>query len=180
MMLNHNKLLYKLLDKTFTIVIGSKEWTNNYTEGDLFELWDYLSQKDIKYPIIWLQTGYDVKASNIQGNGRITLSNCRLFFICKGDENDQYQKRFDTTYTDMLYPLVAKFLKFMNRKSGIILSDDYTYKAFPFNDVNELLSRESNGKRNSEKATIQDIWDSVYLELDIHLDKDCFQEFIIK
>lgn len=80
MILNHNALLYSLYDKKFTIEIDGNSWTNNYTEGDLFELWDYLRQKDIKYPIIWLQTGYSVELDR-NDKSRVNLNGCKIFLI---------------------------------------------------------------------------------------------------
>ena len=177
MILNHNALLYSLYDKKFTIEINGKSWINNYTEGDLFELWNYLRQKDVKYPVIWLQSGYNVQLSNNKGDSRVSLENCKIFFICKGDANDSYQKRFDTTYTNMLYPLLNKFLAY---KQGVTLSDDYRFKTLPFNAIDGAGQLMNDSSLRGQKATIQDIWDAIYLEIDIHLDKECFQEFIIK
>lgn len=177
MILNHNALLYELYDKKFTIEIDGGSWINNYTEGDLFELWDYLSQKNIKYPVIWLQTGYSVETDIKEDRNRISLNGCKLFFICKGDLNDPYQKRFDTTYTNMLYPLLNKFLSY---KQGVTLSDDIRYKTLPFNAIDGSGQLMNDSSLKGQKASIQDIWDAIYLEIDIHLDKECFPEFIIK
>lgn len=176
MILNHNALLYSLYDKKFTIEIDGNSWINNYTEGDLFELWDYLRQKDIKYPIIWLQTGYSVELDR-NDKSRVNLNGCKIFLIRNGDFNDSYQKRFDSSYQNMLYPLLDKFLAY---KQGVTYSDNIRYKVLPFNAIDGSGQLMNDSSLRGQKASIQDVWDAIYLEVDIHLDIDCFEEFIIK
>lgn len=89
-MINHNLLLYSLLDRKFSIEFNQNNWTVNFTEGDLFELNKKLLKSDVKYPIIWLQSGYTVQ-DYVHGN-KVDLLNCSFFLITKGDKHDFYKK----------------------------------------------------------------------------------------
>lgn len=180
-MINHNLLLYSILDRKFSISFGCIEWMVNYTEGDLFELNKKLLLSETKYPIIWLQTGYK-ESENLLGK-TLELNKCVFFLITKGDANDLYKKRFETNYQEMLLPLYAKFKESIIKSKGIeIMNDKIDLIKLPFNDVSELTSRDGMYGRNrpTQTATVPDIWDAYVIDgLNLKINMDCYPEFKI-
>ncbi|MDV3685276.1 hypothetical protein CMU45_02640 [Elizabethkingia anophelis] len=176
-MINHNALLNDLLNRTLEVKFQDKLWKSNYAEADLFELWRFLQHKDRKYPVIWLQTGYVVNER--RNSNRITLQGCKFFFITKGDSNDYYKRRFQTTYQEILYPLKDLFIKSIEKSKGISYYDDFSFITFPFNDVSELSARDAvNGsKRLDENSIGQDYWDSLLLNIDLTISTGCYPEY---
>lgn len=173
-MINHHALLNHLLDKTLEVNYKDKSYPVNFTEGDLFELWNVLKSKKQKYPIIWLQTGYKA-IQDIRGQ-RTELSNLRFFFITLGSLNDNNDKRFIDTFQSILYPLFELFLDQIKKTNGISFnSDKYSFITLPFNDVSELASRERDygNKKVSQTTTTADVWDAIVLEIDLALDNEC-------
>ncbi|ALR29765.1 hypothetical protein ATE47_04170 [Chryseobacterium sp. IHB B 17019] len=179
-MVNHNEILESVLDKKFTVVYNGKTFTNNFIEGDIFQVWEVLNKKQTKYPLIWLQSGYRVRESILPGNKTKEMLNCSFYLITKGDAHDFNSKRYSDTYKFILYPLLEKFKKGISETKGISLSNEYDYITFPFNDISELSAKESNSKRLPQKTTISDIWDAVYLNIGITINGGCFPEFTVK
>ena len=177
-MINHNLLLYSLFDRTFEQNFNGNDYTVNYTEGDLFELNKKLLLSTTKYPIIWLQTGYEILDSQM-GN-KIELQNCKFFLITKGDHHDFYKKRFETNYEGMLLPLYEKFKNIIRKTKGIeIITNPIKFVELPFNDVTGLTAKEGN-KREPENATVTDIWDAIVINgINIKINEDCFPQFKI-
>lgn len=178
-MINHNALLDDTFNQNIEVKFNNTIWTNNYSEGDLFELWRFLQHKDRKYPVIWLQSGYTVK-EKLNGS-KISLIGCRFFFITKGDSTDYYKKRYLTTYQEILYPLKDLFIQKINNSSGIERSEDINFITFPFNSVSELSARDSsNGsKRLAETSDTPDYWDALLLNMDLTINTDCYTEYEI-
>lgn len=180
-MINHNLLFYHLFDRKFDICNNGR-WTVNYTDGDLFELEKKLTMSEVKYPIIWLKSGYTVSEPLL--GKTVTLSGCNFAFITIGDENDVYKRRYETNYQNMLYPLYIKFKEVFTKTRGIeIISETIDTVEYPFNDVTEIISRESKlgKKRESQSVAIQDIWDALFIDnLSITINEDCFPQFKIK
>ena len=179
-MINHNSILYSILDRKFSQTFGTADWVVNYTEGDLFEIVRKLNDSKVKYPIIWLQTGYKVERNEQHQKTRIL--NPRIFIITKGNQHDRYEARFESNYQEMLYPILNKMLNVFSKKSGVNYSKTYTFTTFPFNDTTEMMRRESKygNKTEPQTATLTDIWDALLLELPfIELADDCFSEFNI-
>lgn len=179
-MINHNLLLYGVLDRTMNVDFNGKNYTINYTEGDLFEIAAKLKDSSTKYPIIWLQTGYKVQRD--KQRRETSLVGCRFFFITLGSKTDRYKQRFESTYNNMLYQCLVKFDKIIRTKKGITASNIDDFVVFPFNDVDELSRREANnGSRSAEQSTtITDIWDALLLETDLVISDGCFPQLIIK
>lgn len=178
-MINHNLLMYSLLDRKFSIEFNGKNWEVNYTEGDLFELNKKLLTSHTKYPIIWLQTGYEVKDYHKAGD-RVDMMNCNFFLITKGDLTDRYKKRYQTNYQDMLFPLYERLKKAFKMSKGVhIMNDDISFVELPFNDVSELTAREGK-KRSPENATVPDIWDAIVIRgINLRISAQCYPEFKI-
>ncbi|CEJ71262.1 hypothetical protein BN1195_03607 [Chryseobacterium oranimense G311] len=177
-MINHHILLNNLINGAFSIEYNSEEYVIKYTEGDLFELTKKLADSSSKYPLIWLQTGYVV--SEGRSKTETVLKGCRIFFITKGSFTDRYKKRFEDTYQNILYPMLSLFRKLINKTKGITITSNWSYTALPLNDVDELNSKEENGKKKTEKVAIGDIWDAIILEIDLTISEGCFPELIIK
>ncbi|SHH95979.1 hypothetical protein SAMN05421866_0045 [Chryseobacterium oranimense] len=177
-MINHHVLLDQLLNGAFAVEYNGKEWIIKYTEGDLVELTKKLNDSSSKYPLIWLQTGY-VVSEGVSKNQTV-LKGCRFFFITKGSLNDRYKKRFEDTYQFLLYPILLRFRSLINKTKGIEISGGWNYTALPLNDVDELNSKDANGKRKPEPVTIGDVWDAVILEIDLTISEDCFPELKFK
>ena len=178
MIFNHHKLLSELLDQTMQITYKSVGFKVNFHEADLFELNKNLVNSRTKYPLIWLETGYR-EQHRVQGS-EVKLSNCSFIFVTKGNATDRYSKRYQTSFNDILYPLVAKFEEKIKKTSGISFDRDYhELISLPFNDVSELAVR-SRAKRNPENVPLTDIWDALILETDLSISPDCFPQFIIK
>jgi len=170
-MINHNKLLYSLLDRTISINFNSKDWVVNYTEGDLYELTKKLDDSKTKYPIIWLQSGYSVERSKT--SRKITLKNCKFYFITKGSDTDYYEKRYNSTYKEILYKLLLKFDEVIRKSKGITATDTDSFTTYPFNDTSEL-----NWKKE-QILSIIDIWDALELETDLEISIGCYNQFLI-
>lgn len=176
-MINHNLLLDNLLYRTIEVKAGPQTYKANFYEGDIFELWKEINKSDAKYPIIWLQSGYNISESANSGDSIITLDNVSFFLITKGDSNDYYKKRYKTTFNNMLYPLMDKFIKKLKMSKGITISD-YDYITFPFNDISENDVR--GMKVKGQTTTIIDIWDAIYVKFpSIAINKNCYNEYII-
>lgn len=173
-MINHNVLMYQVLDRTISVEFEGRQWTANYTEGDLFELVAKLANSETKYPIIWLQTGYTVERRKQEGITK--MLNCKFFLITLGSKTDRYKKRFDSTYESMLYPLLVKVDKRFIGTKGITASDVDSYMVFPLNDI----AKDEKGKAIPELTAVTDVWDAVLFETDITINDDCFPELKIK
>ncbi|WP_027380832.1 hypothetical protein [Chryseobacterium daeguense] len=179
-MVNHNEILENTLNKKFTVEYNGNTFTNNFIEGDIFEVWGILKKAKTKYPLIWLQSGYRVKESTLPGNKVKELSNCNFYLITKGDAHDLNSKRYIDTYKFILYPLLEKFKKGISETKGISLSNEYEYITFPFNDISELSAKESSSKRYGEKTALMDVWDAVYLNIGITINGECYPEYKVK
>lgn len=179
-MVNHNEIFENVLDKKFAINYNGKSYTNNFIEGDIFQVWEVLNKKQTKYPLIWLQSGYRVKESILPGNKIKEMPNCNIYLITKGDAHDFNSKRYADTYKYILYPLMEQLKKSLSTTKGISLSNDYEYITFPFNDISELSAKETNSKRLGQKTTLSDIWDAVYLNIGITINGGCFPEYTVK
>lgn len=178
-MINHNTLMYSLLDRTITVEnFQDKDWTANYTEGDLFELVAKLkeskSQLPQSYPIIWLQSGYTVERRKQEGITKMV--GCKIYLITLGSKTARYKNRFQTTYDHMLYPLLEKIDKKFNKTKGIKAADNDSYMVFPLNDI----AKDENGTPIPELTAITEVWDAVLFETDITITDDCFPELKIK
>ena len=178
MIFNHHKLLKNIFNDSISIEHRGINFCVNFHEADLFELNKILVNSRTKYPLIWLETGYR-EQHRIQGS-EVKLNNCNFIFVTKGDSTDRFSKRYDTSFNDILYPLVAKFEEKIKKTSGISFDRDYhELISLPFNDVSELAVR-SRAKRNPENVPLTDIWDALILETDLSISPDCFPQFIIK
>lgn len=174
-MINHNTLMYNVFDRTITIEDYLDEtWVVNYAEGDLFELVANLQDKEAKYPIIWLQTGYTVERRKQEGITKMT--GCKIFLITLGDEVDRYEARFKDTYQGLLYPILSKIDEKFRKTKGLNVEDNDSYMVFPLND----LAKDEGGKNIPQLTTIADVWDAVLFQTDITITDDCFPEFKIK
>lgn len=173
-MINHNTLMYQVLDRTITVNFQNRNWIANYTEGDLFELVAKLEDSKAKYPIIWLQTGYTVERRKQEEKTKMV--GCKLFIITLGSKTDRYEKRFKSTYDNMLYPLLDKIDNVFRKTNGITASDVDSYTVFPLND----LAKDEDGKNIPQLTAIADVWDAVLFETDIEISNSCFPDLIIK
>ncbi|AZB01289.1 hypothetical protein EG359_17445 [Chryseobacterium joostei] len=173
-MINHNTLLYRVLDRTIKVKFQNNEFVANYTEGDLFELVAKLNDSATKYPIIWLQTGYTVERRKQEEKTK--MIGCKFFLITLGSRTDRYKKRFESTYDNVLYPLLSKIDKVFDKSKGITASDVDSYMVFPLNDI----AKDENGKQIPELTAITEIWDAVLFETDITISNSCFPELLIK
>lgn len=179
MMINHNLLLESLLHNQITINYMDGELIAKFSEGDLYEIWSVLQKAETKYPFIWLQSGYKITESTNPGNSSLKLENLKFFIITKGDKNDRYKTRHNTTFELILHPTKKQFIELLKGKKGITISDDYSFVTFPFNNMAELSSREN--KKESQNTTIQDVWDAIYIEIpSIIINKNCFSEYEVK
>lgn len=179
-MINHNLLLYELLDRTITVNFNNKDWLVNYTEGDLYELTTKLNDSKTKYPIIWLQSGYKVERNKI--GDATKLLGCKFFFITKGSSTDRYEQRFASTFNEILYKSLLMFDKKIIKSKGIQADNLDEFTTFPFNDTTELNRKErDNGSKSSKQtATITDIWDALLLETNLSISNGCYPQLIIK
>lgn len=174
-MINHNLALYKLLDRTLSVDAFGGNWVANFTEGDLFELNKKLNDSLTKYPIIWLQSGYKVQRNLVTGTS--TLVGCKFFFITMGSKHDRYLKRYDTVYSDMLYPLIVAAEKLISKTNGMRLASESSLTALPFNDTSELARADFATK--GQRATVGEIWDAVLYEADLTIDECVFDSSLI-
>lgn len=174
MIFNHHLLLEDTFNK-MSVDFDGTCWKVHFYEADLFELNKILLSAQTKYPLIWLQTGYE-KEERING-GRFQLQNLSFFIITKGDQTDRYKKRFATSFEKILYPILGKFLAKVKDESGFSFGRD-TYKTtdLPFNDVAELISRQ---KIKPQDAAVPDVWDALILDIDLTVNPDCYPEYYI-
>jgi hypothetical protein len=155
------------------------EYLANFMEGDLFELWRVLNGSVQKYPIIWLQSGYEVEESHNVGNSFMKLKDVNFFIITKGDANDRYQKRFRTTFENQLYPLKDSLISRLKKSNGFTISDSFRHSSFPFNEINDASL--GGMKLKPQTTTISDVWDAVYLQIsEIKINSNCYQKYLIK
>ncbi|WP_278494939.1 hypothetical protein [Chryseobacterium arthrosphaerae] len=174
-MINHNTLMYRLLDRTLTVDnFQDQNWIANYAEGDLFELVAKLQDSTSKYPIIWLQTGYSVERRKQEGITK--MIGCKIYLITLGSKTARYRNRFESTYDHMLYPLLVEIDKKFMKTKGLAASDNDSYMVFPLNDI----AKDDKGNQIPQLTAITDVWDAVLFETDITISNDCFPELIIK
>jgi len=177
-MINHNVLLEDMFNRTLKVEFQGAEYTSNFMEGDLFELWRVINASPTKYPIIWMQSGYEVEEFNNTGNPLITLSGLNFFLITKGGTNDRNTKRYRTTFENQLYPLKDMFIRKMQKAKGFTISDKFKSSSFPFNEINDPSV--GGMKMKSQNATIDVIWDAVYLHIpEIKINTNCYPEYLI-
>ena len=177
-MINHNILFEDVLNRTMSVKLADTDYSANFMEGDLFELWRVLQKSEQKYPIIWLQSGYKVTKNTINGS-RITFDRLDFFLITKGDTNDYNEKRYRTTFNDMLYVLEVLLVDTFKKAKGFTLPEDYESSSFPFNEINEPST--SGMKLKPQTATTPVIWDAVALSFDgLSIVSDCYPEYKIK
>lgn len=176
--INYNKLLADMLDRTINVDFNGSDYLANYYEGDLFELMAEITTAKAKYPLIWLQSGYDVYESTKRGDNYVRLHDVKFFLVTKGDGNDRYKKRYRTTFNDMLYPLKSKLLNKLVKADGFTVSDDIKSITFPFNDMSE--NNVSGMKLKPQTATIDAYWDAVYLHIpELRINSECYKNYII-
>ncbi|WP_137905502.1 hypothetical protein [Chryseobacterium sp. 2VB] len=173
-MINHNKLMYQVLDRTIIIKFQDRDWVVNYTEGDLFELVAKLEDSTTKYPIIWLQTGYSVERRKQEGITKMV--GCKFFLITLGSKTARYENRFESTYDHILYPLLKRMDEKFRKTKGLTAADNDSYMVFPLNDI----AKDDKGNPIPELTAITDVWDAVLFETDITISNDCFPDLIIK
>lgn len=167
--------MYQVLDRTIKVKFQNKEWFANYTEGDLSELVVKLEKNsETKYPIIWLQTNYSVERNKQAETTK--MIGCKFFLITLGSKTDRYKKRFESTYGNVLYPLLSKIDKVFEKQRGITASNEDSYMVFPLND----LATDENGNKLPQLTTIADVWDALLFETDIEITNSCFPDLIIK
>jgi len=171
-MINHNLLIYDILDRKFSVNWGGNDWIVNFTEGDLYELANKLNESTTKYPIIWLQQGYSVRRDKMLQ--KTTLSGCRFYFITVSDATTRYKQRYEKTYNEFLYKILLKFDKTIDKTTGLSASLSDDIRTFPLNDIAQLSAAEKG-----EKIAIQDIWDAIELSTDIEISNECFPQFKI-
>ena len=174
MIFNHHLLLDETFNK-MSVDYDGKNWKVHFYEADIFELNKILLSAERKYPLIWLQTGYE-KRERING-GRFELQNLSFFIITKGDQTDRYNRRFATSFANILYPILDKLLITIKRESGFGFGSE-TQKTtdLPFNDVAELISRQ---KIKPQATAVPDIWDALILDIDLTVNPDCYPEYFI-
>lgn len=176
-MINHNEVLDFVLNGTMSVEYGGKQWVNNYIEGDIFQVWEVLSTKKTKYPLIWLQSGYTVSESNLKGNKSQSF-NANIYLITKGDMHDFNKERYSDTYKFILYPLLEKLKNTVNKSKGVQFANDYEFITFPFNNQDGL--NDKSNKSKPQTSILSDIWDAIYLNIDVTINGDCYPEFKIK
>ena len=178
-MINHNVLLHDLLDQNEELktTFLDTDWIPNYAEGDLYELWIELQSKKIKYPMLWLQSGYVVSENRL--SRKVKLEGLKFFVITKGSQTDLYKQRYRTTYQNIVYPLKDKIIKGFEYGKGFTISDDTKFTTFPFNDISELNAKEARygSYATRQTSTTPDIWDALLLEFDLTIDAGCWPEY---
>lgn len=175
-MINHNLLLFDVLDRKITVNYQGVDWVVNYAEGDLFELANVLLDRErarvTKYPYIWLQSGYVVQRDRQKGT--VKLSGCRIFFITSSELQTRYRERFAGNYGQFLYKIIAEFDKRIMKTTGMEANLQDEFRIFPLNNTDEFMTAATENQ-----TTIQDIWDAVELSTDIEITEECFPQFKI-
>lgn len=175
-MINHNLILFDVLDRKITVNYQGADWVVNYAEGDLFELANVLLDRErareTKYPYIWLQSGYVVERDRIKGT--VKLSGCKIFFITSSDLQTRYRDRFAGNYGQFLYKIIAEFDKLIMKTNGMEANLRDEFRIFPLNNTDEFVLTATENK-----IAIQDIWDAVELSTDIEITEECFPQFKI-
>lgn len=181
-MINHHLFLNSILNRTFKVDCFGDEFYVNFLEGDIYELNKHLNSTNIKYPLIWMLTGYKIMDSNTT-NGLTRYKDVLLLLITKGDKEDRYLKRYGNTFDTILYPMYEKIKSVFKRNSVVMTSNDNQLEAFPLNDWNQKNQRLSiyGEKAKPQTVVTNDIWDAVSLQTDLEISQNCISsKFLIK
>ncbi|WP_312394773.1 hypothetical protein [Chryseobacterium sp.] len=176
-MISHNLVLYDLLDRKMEVEAWGKNFVINYMEGDLYELAKKLEEYNrsnvLKFPLIWLVEGYDTKRNHLER--KTTLEDCQILFITSAELNDRNQKRFSTTYKDLLYKVLSMFYEKVIKTSGISCDNVDRIRVYPLKDMMEESKPTASGD-----PVLSGVWDALSLTTTIEIKNECFPQFEIK
>jgi hypothetical protein len=143
--------------------------TNSYPivfkAGDQKELLAFFAQSKGKtnYPLIWLDMPFDEKHYN-----RKRVKCDELVFILAVETNSQmlFSERLETTFKNVLYPLLDSVLDAFNQAST--LSSKLDYRIVLFGNYSE--------QAEGLEGEFVDIWDVIKLSISIEINDNCLRE----
>lgn len=159
------------------ISINYKHLSNkivNYGEGDLKELVKIISNKESKYPFLWLKHDFQTPVPLTKGVTRLDVD-LDFLILVDGSKNDLYYKRFEDKYENIIYPIIEAFLEVINLEKGVKVlydqNDAYSLVSdYPFNDTNSFdLSKD-------ETSAINTVWDATTFPISLRFNPSCFKE----
>ena len=152
--------LTTLFDNLPDLTVGGESFKPIFEFGDLKDLNKFLKQEVKKYPLIWLESGFN-ESFNEEG-----VSISPNIVIATYGLNLSYSNRekLDINFKTVLMPLLENVIKTFERSNIII-----------FNGSDCKITKYYNYGDESRHETT-DIWDAIKLEVEITIKDDCIKQ----
>jgi len=135
-----------------------------FKAGDQKELLAFFaqSQGNSNYPLIWLDMPYEEQHFNRK---RVKID--RMILILAVETNSQmlFSERLDTTFKNVLYPLLDRVLDVFTVANTITYNSDFNIA---------LFGNYSDQAEGTEGEFI-DIWDVIKLTIDVEINDTCLR-----
>lgn len=153
-------ILKTLFEGLPLITVGGESFDPVFDFGDVRDLNKFLKQEEKKYPLIWLESGFNEEfydeGVKIQPN----------IIIATYGLNSSYSNRekLDINFKTVLIPLLESVIKTFER-SNVINFDGDTFKITKYYNYG-----------NGERHETTDIWDAIKLEVELTLKEGCIKQ----
>ena len=152
-------ILTTLFDGLPDMVIDGDTFKPVFDFGDLKDLNKFLKQEEKKYPLIWLETGFE-ESFNEEG---VTISPNIVIATYGLNLSYSNKQKLDINFKTVLLPLLENVIKTIER-SNVINFNGEDYK------ITKYYNYGDGGRHETT-----DIWDAIKLEVEITLKEDCIK-----
>ena len=156
------------LKEIFSYLPAIKGFSPIFKAGDQKELIAFFKQSggNSNYPLIWLDMPFEEKHINRK---RVKVDNLTLILAVETNSEMLYSERLDTTFKDVLYPLLDSVLDAFT--VGNTLSYDSDFSIVKYGNYSEQADGAEGG--------FVDIWDVIKLNLDVEINDTCLRQIKI-
>jgi len=131
--------------------------------GTAEDLEIFLKQEQKKYPLIWLETGFEETHNTYEDALDVSVS---LKIATSGfDSTLLNQVRLTTTFKDVLIPVLENVRKAFERSNTVLLQST-EFKVTKYYNY---------GSDNSQEQS--EIWDAIRFDVDLKFNSDCLKPF---
>lgn len=135
-----------------------------FKAGDQKELLSFFaqSQGNANYPLVWLDMPFEEKHFNRK---RVDITGLTLILAVETNSEMLYSERLETTFADVLYPLLDKVLDVFSVSNTLSYDSDFSITKFG------NYSEQAEGT----EGEFADIWDAIKLTLDVEINDTCLR-----
>jgi len=152
-------ILTTLFNDLPEIVVGNDCFKSIFEFGDVKDLNEFLKQEEKKYPLIWLESGFN-ESFNDEG---VSISPNIVIATYGLNTSLGNRDKLDINFKVVLIPVLELVLKTFERSNVVVFNGDY-----------KITKYYNYGDMEAHETT--DIWDAIKLELDITLKDDCIKK----